>query len=207
MQNDLPVQSNPTGSLILQGLREVIGADELKSVHSQAQDLPIAWQGDEPSWQGELARSSLAHLQSALEKAYGERCGQGIVFRTGQAFFHSLVHNRGEAMGLYNLEFRLLSLRKRLRAGLEMLAGEVRGDLKSPIRIQETGEGWGWQVEKCPWCGGRKEDHGICQFTSGLLKEYFSWASGGRFYQVTEVDCLASGGKACSVQVVKKPLE
>jgi len=38
------------------------------------------------------------------------------------------------------------------------------------------------------------------------VQEYFSWASSGKVYLVSEVECCATGGEACVLFIHKAPL-
>ncbi len=52
---------------------------------------------------------------------YGPRGGRGIAQRAGRAGFKYLLRQNGTSMGITDLNFRLLPVPARLKAGLEAL--------------------------------------------------------------------------------------
>jgi predicted hydrocarbon binding protein len=110
-------------------------------------------------------------------------------------------------MGIIDLNFRLLPVPVRLKTGLEALA-ELMGIIgDEQVTVDEDERSWLWRSEGCPLCWGRVSREPVCQFTVGLLQEFYTWASGGRVYSLSEVACQAAGAPACLIKIDKKALD
>jgi predicted hydrocarbon binding protein len=85
---------------------------------------------------------------------------------------------------------------------------ETLSDLCSlQILVKEDSQAWYWQSDHCPWCWQRHMEECMCHFNVGMLQEYVSWAGGGKVYHVTETECIAKGGSACTIRIDKKPID
>jgi len=130
------------GRIILSGMEEIFGSNEISSVFTQA---PLA-KFDEPgmSRQMELDLSfeRLPQLQSSLEKTYGLTAGRGLAIRSGRACFKHLLREFGTEMGLTDLEYRLLSLPARLKFSNQALAACLTSKLASMWHLR-------WTISTC----------------------------------------------------------
>lgn len=157
---------------------------------------------------GNLTFEGIVSLFKAMEQLYGIRGGHGVVLRSGKAAFKYLLRRFGVQMRLSELEYRLLPAPQRLKAGLVALGEILSFHCNTPVQVAENESAWIWRMDQCPWCLGRQsEESGVCYFITGLLQEYFSWVSGGRYYEVREAECQAASGLACVFQISKQPLD
>lgn len=195
--------------IFLEGMQEMMGQSGLVAALSNVRrpDRRDAAQ-THLELSNELDFAEIAGLVKALEKQYGLRGGQGIVLRAGKAAFKYFLRRFGTQMRLGELEYRLLPTMQRLKTGLAALAETLSVQCGVPVEASEISESWIFRIDQCPWCLHRpSEENSVCYFIVGLLQEYFSWVSGGRYYEVREVECRAAGGVACVFQINKQPLD
>ena len=151
--------------------------------------------------------ASLANFQNKLEDCLDDRSARGILARAGRAAFHPFLVMFGEKFGWFKPEYNLLTPRKRLKGGLELLAQNLYPRQGNPVTISNTEKAWFWRDPDCPWCSGRISDGHSCTFTNGFLQEFTYWAGSGKTFLVREVECLADGSQACIYQIDKKPIK
>jgi len=180
--------------ILTAGVQEVMGEGEL---HRLIQRTPNAAQSFE----------SVREVQIALEQAYGFNSGRGVLLRSGRACFRHLLPGFWARLGMTNLQYRLNPTPVRIRLGLRALAALLGQMLGVEVVFEETSASWLWRMVTCPFCDERKSSGPTCDFAVGVLQEFLSWTSSGRFYLVEEVECLGAGGSACTFRVLKKPLD
>ncbi len=150
-------------------------------------------------------------LQRSLERTYGARAGRGLVLRIGRSCFKYTLYAFGEQLGLTGLAFRLRSMPERVQHALEALANLFAEILHQPMRVEADEQCWYWVMERCSLCKGRTSEEdakevGACLLVVGLLQEMVYWVSGGRTFLVEETECVASGGRTCTITITKTPL-
>jgi predicted hydrocarbon binding protein len=160
---------------------------------------------------GEIIRrmeyTDIAAVTLALEKMYGPRGGRGIALRSGRASFKYILRQNGVAIGITDLNFRLLPVPARLKTGLDALAGLMARIGDEQVEVLESEQNWTWRSTHCPLCWQRSSKEPVCHFTVGILQEFLAWASSGRVFSVNEIECQAAGAEACLFHIVKKALD
>lgn len=192
-----PSGSNQIAQMMLEGMQEIIGESDLQSFFHQDRGVET---------RGSLSFNDLCEFQSAVEAAFGSTSGRGILWRSGRATLKRLLPGFWKQLGMSNLQYRLLPTPVRIQAGLGALAavlGEIYGE---EIQTGDAGDVWTWKMKHCPLSSQRDEPGPVCDFSVGLLEEYLSWTTSGRFYVVEETECLGIGGGACCIRIQKKPL-
>lgn len=192
-----PSCSNQIAQMMLEGMQEIIGESELQTFFQRDRG---------PETRPELAFADLCEFQTAVETAFGPTSGRGILWRSGRACLKRMLPDFWKQLGMTNLQYRLLPTPARIKAGLRALAavmGEIYGE---KIQTADAGDVWTWSLTHCPLCSPREEPGPVCDFSVGLLEEYLSWTTSGRFYVVEETECLGIGGGACCIRIQKKPL-
>jgi len=194
------------GRIILSGMEEIFGSNEISSVFTQA---PLA-KFDEPgmSRQMELDLSfeRLPQLQSSLEKTYGLTAGRGLAIRSGRACFKHLLREFGTEMGLTDLEYRLLSLPARLKFSNQALAALLNQQTGQHVAFEMDDQYLHWTIERIPANGKMRNQKSTCHLIFGLLQEMLSWTSGGKIYQMEETHCIELGDPCCKIQIKKNPI-
>jgi predicted hydrocarbon binding protein len=201
------LNSSYLGQIMLAGTQEIIGPSEVQALYDTARQSAL-FHGQEASmgaWGATF--SEMSSIQYALEQIYGGRGGRGISQRAGRASYKYILRQYGESLGLTTLDFRLLPAPARLKTGLETLAAWFSQLSQGLIVVESGDQGWLWRTEHCPLCWQRQSDEPVCTFTVGLIQEFLAWASGGKIYSVSEVECLAVGKPACVIRIDARPFE
>lgn len=142
-----------------------------------------------------------------LEKAYGIPGGQGLALRIGQAMFRLSLQQYGEQAGFRSMEYRMMPSPRRVEAGLHSLGRMLSEAISGEVAVSDAGAYWKWQIETPLALQERPFPGPDCHMIAGFLQEFTSWAAGGRFYKISEIECRALGARACVFQIDKKPLD
>jgi predicted hydrocarbon binding protein len=192
--------------ILLDGIGEILGQVELRElmVNVGVQMVEMQTGGVAPDSPVRLEASA---VQYGLEEVYGTAGGFGILQRAGRTSFKIILRRFGAELGLANLDFRLLPLGERVEKGLIKLAQVLTQLWNSPVQIERQPEMWLLTIPSSPFTLQRKSETAICYYVVGLVQEYLSWVSGGKYYAVDETSCSAVGQGACILQISKKPLD
>ncbi|NPV77304.1 MAG: hypothetical protein HPY59_13155 [Anaerolineae bacterium] len=199
-----PYRFNRFYQTMIEGVQEIIGLPDLKKVESvrATQELGVSAGAEE-----KMLFYQFASWMAALEQVFGRRSGQGIALRGGRVSFLYLSRLPDLWDAFSHLAKQLLPAQARIKGGLEILAETVTRECGVQVQVTEDPQNWYWQIAPCPWCSGRTEDTSACQFMIGLLQEFTSWMSGGRYYDVSEVECCAAEAEACLIQIGKQSMD
>jgi len=190
------------GQLMAEGVEKIIGKTGAQAVNHLAGELLL----HHPPLEVDRPFAELTALQAALEEKFGGSGGRGIALRAGQAAFTRLLHHHETALGWDQVMFRLQPTPLRLTRGLQSLAGLLSQLIGTEFAVEKDERGWRLRSTRCPFCYQREASESVCHFVLGLLQEYFAWAGSGKVYQVSEVECRATGGEACVFIIDKVPL-
>jgi predicted hydrocarbon binding protein len=95
-----------------------------------------------------------------------------------------------------------------METGLRQLAIVFNHQFGERVSLEEQATHWLWTAEDClNCCHGNHSADCSCYLMIGILQEFLSWASGGRFYPVVELECAVSDGQRCVFRIDKKPLD
>jgi len=198
--------SSQIGEILLLGVEEIIGRSGVNAVLNLAEQVPHASiHKDEPSVR--IGYTNVAAITIGLEMMYGPRGGRGVALRAGRAGFKYLLRQYGTTMGIIDINYRMLPVPVRLKSGMQALAGLMAQLGDEIVTVGEHESTRTWMAERCPHCWQRKLEEPACHFPVGMLQEFLAWASSGRVYGVREIECMASGGLACLIQINKKALD
>jgi predicted hydrocarbon binding protein len=199
--------SQQIGQIIYEGIEEIVGKTDSGLLFKLA-NISLPDTNHEAAVSNKrLAYRNLSTLLKVIEDTYGHKGGQGIALRAGRASFKKVIRMYGQQMGFSKLDYRLLPTPARLKTGLHALAKTVSDLCEEPIRVLEDQGAWYWEIEHSPWCWERHSEEVTCHFTVGLVQEYLSWASAGKFYNVVETMCAAAGQEYCAIQINKQAIE
>jgi hypothetical protein len=149
----------------------------------------------------------LSKIQIALEDLYGPLGGRGVALRSGRACFKYGLREFGPLLGVTDLAFRLLPLGDKLSTGIAIFAEVFNRFSDQRVRLEEAPEQFYWHIERCPICWGRLADSPVCHLAVGSLQEALFWVSGGKYFSVTETQCIARGDPTCTIVIEKQPVE
>lgn len=198
---------NQLGRMILMGMEEVVGRIGVNAVLNQGNLSHLIDNYPPNTMDREFKFEYLGAIQQAFEKIYGVRGGRGLSIRVGRACFKHGLREYGPVLGFTDLAFRLLPLDEKLRTGAAIFAEIFNRFSDQRVVVDEDDECFYWKIERCPVCWGRTSDAPVCHLAVGLLQESLYWVSGGKFYNVEEVECIAMGDAVCCIVVEKKALD
>jgi len=182
----------------MEGVKEIVGPEDALSLIQQARP------GDREEGQ---SFPGLGALERALEERYGECCGQGVAVRVGRASFKYGLQQWGELAGVNHPSYQLLPAGRRIRDGLEKLAQVFSRQTGMKAWIAEDEEQWSFHMEGSIELPEGIRDEPACHMVTGMLEGFMTWAGGGGFYQVTQVECCDHRPGLCLFTINKKPDE
>ncbi len=199
--------SNLISKIVVEGVQEMIAQAGLNALIHRALSDGLMEKNPTAGSSVLLEPGDIKALHIAADKVYGPRGARGIALRSGRAGFGYFLRKYGELLGFETMEYRLLPSRIRLGKGLERIAEMLREQCGLDVQVENDGRNWFWRVENCPECLDQQSESSLCHFTAGFLQEYLSWASGGKYYQVTELQCRSCGAEACVFQIDQRALD
>jgi predicted hydrocarbon binding protein len=197
---------NHMGRIILLALEEIVSRNGVNAVLNLA-SLPDLIGNYPPHNQNlEFSFQTISRLQCALEDMYGPRGGRGVALRVGRACFQYGLREFGPMFGLTDLTFRLLPLQSKIKMGANSFADIFNKYSDQRVRLEDDGDHLLWHIECCPLCWERHTETPCCHMAVGILQESLYWVSGGKFFNVEETHCIASGDPRCTILIEKNPM-
>jgi hypothetical protein len=198
---------NRAARLYLSALETVLGKSGASAVLNLAglRGWPKEAQDSADAAQIDFAEFSTINI--ALEEMYGPRAGRGLARRVGWSAFHRMLDEFGTLSGVSDLAFKVLPLPAKLKLGFPAMSRVFQYLSDHHCTTEEREETYIFSVQRCPACWGRKTEKPVCYTFLGLLEESLRWVSGGQYFYVQEVKCIATGDEACVFQVDKAPLD
>jgi len=204
----LPLQySNQVVRILLHALEEVLGQSGVNAVLNLAQLRHLI--SHYPPNTAELT-FSFAEVQAilrSLDEMYGPRAGRGLALRTGRACFKYGLKELGSEWKLTETGFRLLPLNQKVKSAVEACGAFYKAYIGRPVDLSDEDQRLVWRMAQCPECAGRQAAEPCCHLAVGLLQEAAYWASNGKYFEVEEVTCTASGHPVCTLVLDKRPLD
>lgn len=197
---------NRMGRIIFLAIEEILGRGGINAVLNLA-DLQEYIDHYPPNNQNlEFSFQSLSRFQNAIEEFYGPHGGRGVALRIGRACFQHGLREYGPVIGLTEMAFRLLPLNAKLKIGSSAFAELFNNYSDQRVRLEDKEDTLLWHIERCPLCWERHSDAVACQMAVGLLQEALYWLSGGKYFRVEEIHCIANGDPACTIAIDKNPM-
>ncbi len=191
--------------ILLEGVREMIGSSTSKPRESTLYEeyidnkLEESDPGSDP-----ISEPELIELLHSAQDVYGNRGCFGIALRIGEASFRYFLRKKGEEYSLTGNSFRLLNSQQRTLFGLNKLAEFANENSNSETTISENEHYWHWNVEF------NNKNFVVAQiyksFTVGMLREFFSWSSGGRYFPMDEKFETNDDNAYFTIAISKQPL-
>lgn len=197
---------NRLGRIILLAFEEVMGRNGLNATLNLASLSSLIDNYPPDDDEKKLSLETFSRLQLAMEHGFGPRGGRGLALRAGRVFFSNGLRTYGTELGLNDTDFRLQPPELKLMAVLRTMSDFFNQHTDQKVSLKESERKIIWEIEQCPWCGGRQAFEPVCQFSVGMLQEALYWVSGGKFYNVVEETCIAQGDSACLVVIDREPL-
>ena len=206
MKKKPEMQVNPVDiyRILFEALQEITGKSGLQAIINMT-SLPIEKADGTRISVDHLTPDNWQNLAQTLESLYGQRGAYGIAVRTGQVFFRDFFRSFGLNTGMMDRHYRMLPKPKRIQRGLEILADSLSlyiPDLQVDV-IQDS-ENWYWRFKNM---GLFSDSPGfakiLLKFIVGIIREFLSWTSGGKFYPVNEMN-LAAEVNAGPIIIIQK---
>jgi predicted hydrocarbon binding protein len=197
---------NVMGRNLLLALEEILGQTGVRTVLKQMELEHLTTEYPPENLDLSFPFEDISQIQLGLEKIYGDIGGLGLALRTGRASFKYNLRDFGPLLGLTNLSYRLLPLPEKIHSGVESLAKSFNKFSHQRVHVENGKEEILWHSERCPICWGRQATQPICHLSVGLLQESLYWISGGKFFNIEEIECIANGGASCAIRIDTKPI-
>jgi predicted hydrocarbon binding protein len=194
---------NKMGRIVMLAMEEILGRNGINAILNHVELRH--WINNYPpnSMDKKFPFDDLSRMQVGLEEIYGPRGGQGLAMRIGQASFKYSLREFGQMNGITDIAFRLLPLSTKLTKGAEIFADTFNRFTDQRVRIEENQEKIFWHIERCPVCWQRSTERPCCNLAVGILQEALYWVSGGKFFNVEEIACIAQGDPTCTITIDK----
>jgi len=200
--------TNKFARIYLESIREISGENGLMSILNYAKLSSVGVDLPEDNLERAFDFAHFSMINLALEEIYGIRGGRGLSLRIGRITFDDVLKDYGAFAGVGDLAFRILPLQKKIRFGLKSMARVFSEKCDQITTLEETEEHYLYKIQRCPVCWGRSnEEHAVCYYMVGLLKEGLHWVSGGKEFEISETKCFALGDDVCEFEILKTPLD
>lgn len=197
---------NRMGRIIFLAMEEILGQNGVNVILNLAR-LPEFIDHYPPNNPNkDFPFSHLSQILGAIENYYGPHGGRGVALRIGRACFQHGLREYGSLIGLTDLAFRLLPLQTKLKVGANAFADVFNKYSDQQVRLEDQDQTLLWHIERCPVCWERKTTAPSCQLAVGLLQDALYWVSGGKYFNVEEIHCIANGDPACTIAIDKIPM-
>ncbi len=198
--------SSTMADILLEGVREMIGSSATASNTKLMKDfVSIENSSFTNSKQEYFSEPNILELLKVVPTIYGERGASGISLRIGEASFRCFLRRKGKEYTLTENSYRLMNSQHRILFGLNKLAEFANQNCEAQTIVSEDESRWFWKVEfnKLNFVSPQL----LASYTIGLLREFFSWTSGGRFYPIEDVWMAESNISSFQIVISKQPLE
>lgn len=192
--------------ILLEGVREMIGSTARLNKQELLEDNSLNNENKSDFEKiGTLPLSFLKKLMDIAPVEFGERGASGIAFRIGEASFRCFLRKEGKEYALTDNSYRLMNSRQRIMFGLSQLVEFANNNSDARIHVSENDKNWFWKVR---FENDDPNSHQILSaYTLGLLREFFSWSSGGRYYPMEGVLQSSESSNTYVISISKQPLE
>jgi predicted hydrocarbon binding protein len=198
---------NKIGRILLLSYEEIVGQAAVIAVEKMAGLHHIVGNLPPNNMSHGFRFNDLSAIHETLEKMYGPHAGRGIAVKAGQVGFKYSLQEFGPILGITSLSYRLLPLSKKIQKGMQTFTNIFNRYTNQNVDFRIEPESYVWELKHCPICWNRKTDTPCCHLAVGLFQEFLFWVSGGRYFLVEEVTCIATGGSSCTFHITRHPLE
>ncbi len=158
------------------------------------------------NFEREVDLSEFSSLNAALEEVYGSRGGHGLARRASMSAFDLTWKQYGALGDLHTAEIDSRPTQTRNKEGLAAFAKALSAASDLECEVQAEDNIILFRVQNCPVCWGRESSGPTCQGFVGLLEGCLQWLGSGINIEVTEKECSAAGGEACTFSINKVPV-
>jgi predicted hydrocarbon binding protein len=198
---------NRWGRLVLTSAEEIVGEKGMAALLNMAK-IP-EYIGNYPSDNMEkgFTFEQLSQLQQAIWDMYGPRGARVFATRAGEQTFNDGLAHFGALASTAQAAMKIGTLEMKIKIGLGFFARWFNDVSDQVVSVTESDTHWGWVIEHCPMCWGRKSDQPVCHLAIGVLQGGLAWVSNGKHFRLAETECKAMGDENCVIQIDKTPLD
>jgi predicted hydrocarbon binding protein len=198
---------NRWGRLVLTSAEEIVGDKGMAALLNMAKIPEYIGNYPPDDMEKGFSFEQLAQLQQAIWDMYGPRGARVFATRAGEQTFNDGLAHFGALATTAQAAMRIGSLQMKIKIGLGFFARWFNDVSDQVVSVGETDTHWLWVIKCCPMCWERTSDQPLCHLAIGVLKGGLAWVSGGRQFRLAEIECKATGGENCVIQIDKVPLD
>ena len=197
---------NIMGRIILTAMEEILGNSGINQILNHTQMSRFIGNFPPKNLDRGFSFEELSQIQVGMEEIFGTYGGHGLALRSGRACFKYGLKEFGDLLQVDKVGLSLLPLSKRLHIGAKIFSEAFNHFSDQRVSLEEIPGQILWKIEHCPVCWGRRSNHPVCHLAVGILQESLFWISGGKFFDVKEVECIAQGNLTCTIAINTEPL-
>lgn len=190
--------------ILLEGVREMIGSSAAISKTEPTNNSKNQVNIIENKNQESISEPDLIELMNSAPIIFGDLGASGIALRIGEASFRHFLRKKGKEYSLCGNSYRLMNSHQRIFFGLSKLAEFANQNCGADVSISEDENCWSWcaNIEKSNFMISQL----FKSYTIGLLREFFSWTSGGRYFPIEDSFESDENKSIIQIRINKQPL-
>lgn len=198
---------NRWANIILSSAEEIVGEKGVAALLNMAGLQQYIGNYPPENMEKEFSFTEIGKLQQAFWDMYGPRGARVFATRAGQQSLKDGMTSFGSVARAAQVAMKIGSLEKRIETGLAFFAKFFNTVSDQVVRVDKDEEHWYWIIERCPLCCGRTSDKPVCHMAVGVLQAALTWASEGKQFRITPIECIAAGASVCRIAIEKTPLD
>lgn len=197
---------NKMARFYVQSIEKTIGAEAMRKVFEVA-GIPLDLCPPPNDFAKTFDFTYFSAIGATLEKLYGPRGERSLAFHAGRAVYAEGFAEYGVLIGTGELALKAISLNAKMKVGLKAMAQTFNSFSDQVTSVEEADDHFIYTMHRCPVCWGRQTPRPTCYIAQGIVEESMKRVSGGKTFQVEEVECMAMGGEACVFHILKEPVD
>ncbi|MEM8858215.1 MAG: 4-vinyl reductase [Chloroflexota bacterium] len=198
---------NRWARIILESAEEIVGEKGVAALLNMAGLQQYIGNYPPDNMEKEFTFTEIGRLQQAFWEMYGPRGARVFATRAGQQSMRDGLTRMSSVARAAQVAMKIGSLERRIETGLHFFAKLFNTVSDQQVNVFSDDENWYWEIVKCPLCCGRTSDRPVCHLAVGVLQTAMSWASEGKQYRITPIECKSCGDERCLIKIEKQALE
>ena len=199
-QNSLQC-SNSLRRIITEGFKEIVGGEDLEFINPGLIEENLK---SDDAYSLLFKNDQLRKEHQQFLEKFGNRGSRGIAYRVGGASFGWFIRLKGDYYNLTDAEYRLKNYTNRCLFGFNQIAEFIKQNCGMEIKIIDQKDHWLVEISSNEILMNTNKLWG--DFLTGLIREYLSWTSGGRFFVMNTLTANQDGSMPYRLSINKQPL-